>query len=89
MQLKTQGAPQRLKCYDALISLSSVNGTAGLFYSESAPQSRVDDVLTCQEFGGNKMYSVGDSCDPIRRICVKLKEHFIDFHIQFTTHCDL
>lgn len=84
MQLKTQGAPQRLKCYDALISLSSVNGTAGLFglfYSESAPQSRVDDVLTCWEFGGNKMYSVGDSCDPIRWIYVKLKEHFIEFHI--------
>ena len=67
MQLKTAAAPQRLNCYDALISLSSVNGTAGLLYSESAPQSRVDTVLLLVEsLGVNKKHTVRDSCDPIR-----------------------
>lgn len=55
-----RGGPQRLKCYDALIRLNSGINTAGLFYSDSALQSHVDTFLTCSEFGGNKMYTVGD-----------------------------
>lgn len=53
------GAPQRLKCYDALIRMSCVEPQQVCANSESDLQSRVDTV----PIWGNKMYAVGD---PIR-----------------------